>query len=142
MVRTEISPELLAAYQATEYWVGAGPGAFCLRVDQHSAPLAQLLRASACEGAAFISACNPYSEPATASDNDAAHERLRQTLKEHATRLLEGAGREPTSRWPEERSFLAVGLGIEAATEVGRCYRQNAILWSGIDAIPRLILLR
>jgi Protein of unknown function (DUF3293) len=142
LVHTEISPVLLATYQAAEYWVGEGPGAFCLRMEQYSAPLAQLLHDSGSEGAAFISAFNPFSRPSATSNNDAAHERLRQALAKQSARLIGGAGRDATGRWPEEKSFLAIGLGLEAAREIGKRFQQNAIVWSGIDAKPQLILLR
>ena len=142
MTRTEIPPELLAAYHATEYWVGNEPGGFCLRVEIYSAQLAQLLLESECECAAFISAHNPFSKPRAARANGAAHERLRQALAQQSARLLEGAGRDAGGRWPEEKSFLAIGLGLEASKEVGKRFRQNAIVWAGSDAVPRLILLR
>ncbi len=141
-VPTEISPELIAAYRATEYWVGGSPGAFCLRVEQYSAPLAQLLHGAECGCAAFISAHNPFSEPNTTCTNARAHERLRRTLALQTTRLIEGVGRDAAGQWPEEKSFLAVGLGLEASKDVGAHFGQNAIVWAGSDAIPRLILLR
>lgn len=54
LVPTEISTKLLAAYQATKYRVDCAPEAFCLRVDQFSAPLANLFRELRCGCAAFI----------------------------------------------------------------------------------------
>jgi hypothetical protein len=33
-------------------------------------------------------------------------------------------------------------LKLEAAKTLGRALRQNAIVWSDADAVPRLILLR
>ena len=142
LTHTEIPSELLAAYQATEYWVGGEPGAFCLCVEQYSATLAQLLHQSKRACAAFISAHNPFSKPSTARANGAAHERLRQELVRQSARLIEGAGRDAAGRWPAEKSFLAIGLGLEASREVGKRFGQNAIVWAGSDAVPRLILLR
>ena len=141
-VATEISQELLAAYQATEYWVGATPDPFCLYVGHRSAPLARLLDASGCGCAAFISAHNPFSEPRALDTNAVAHERLRQALDEQSTVLIEGVGRDAARLWPEEKSFLAIGLPLEEARQMGKRFGQNAIGWAGSDAVPRLILLR
>ena len=91
-VATEISQELLAAYQATEYWVGATPDPFCLYVGRHSAPLARLLDDSGCGCAAFISAHNPFSEPRALDANVEAHESLRQALDDQSTVLIEASG--------------------------------------------------
>jgi hypothetical protein len=141
-VSTEISPELLAAYQTAEYWVSGAPDDFCLRVGQYSAPLAQLLQETDCCCAAFMSAHNPFSEPSPARANREAHERLRQALAPQTTCLIEGAGRDAAGQWPDERSFLALGLGLDAAKSVGAHFRQNAIVWASSDAIAHLILLR
>lgn len=141
-VPTEIAPELLAAYQTAEYWVCGAPESFCLRVGHYSAPLAQLLQETNCRCAAFVSAHNPSSEPGPARANREAHERLRRTLVPQTTCLIDGAGRDAGGQWPDERSFLAIGLGLDASKIVGEQFGQNAIVWAGSDAIPRLILLR
>jgi hypothetical protein len=56
--------------------------------------------------------------------------------------FVEGVGNDPSNIWPGERSFLVLGLVPEAAKSLGAQFGQNAIVWSGADAIPRLILLR
>jgi len=142
LTHTELPSELLAAYQATEYWVGADEGAFCMRVDCYSEPLAQLLHAAESECAAFISAHNPFSEANTPRATEFAHERLRQELARRSARLIEGAGKDAAGRWPDEQSILAIGLGLDASKEMGIRFRQNAIVWADSDSVPRLILLR
>jgi len=42
----------------------------------------------------------------------------------------------------EEKSFFALGVDLETAKNLGICYQQNAIVWAGADAVPKLILLR
>lgn len=139
---TEISPELLAAYQATEYWVCAMRAPFCLSIGQRSGPLARLFNESGCGCAAFITAHNPFSEPHSVLANGEAHERLRKALSRHSTVLIEGVGRDAARLWPEEKSFLALGLPLPEARRVGKFFRQNAIVWAGSDAVPGLIVLR
>jgi len=34
------------------------------------------------------------------------------------------------------------GLSLEASKSLGARFEQNAIVWSGADAVPQLILLR
>jgi hypothetical protein len=56
--------------------------------------------------------------------------------------LVEGLGQHPTNAWEGEESFLVLGISLAKASEVGRKYNQNAIVWIDTDAIPQLILLR
>ena len=152
MTRPEISAELVAAYRATEYRVrpaaGSGTGSVCpfvLRVDRYSAPLSQLFSASGHRCAAFITACNPFSLPRSLEANHAACGRLRDALiayVPHPGQIIEGEGSGPSGGWPGEESFLALGLDLETSQALGRKFEQNAIVWAGPDAVPRLILLR
>ena len=43
--------------------------------------------------------------------------------------------------WESEDSFLVLGISLEGAQELGAAYGQNAIVWCGEDAIPKLVLL-
>ena len=152
MTRPEISAELVAAYRATEYRVRPAAGfgtspdcAFILRIDRYSAPLSQLFSASGHRCAAFITACNPFSLPRSSEANHAACARLRDALIRHIPHpeeIIEGEGGDPSGIWPGEESFLVLGLNLETSRALGRKFEQNAIVWAGPDAIPRLILLR
>lgn len=158
MPQSEVSDDLVAAYRSTDYRIElnteSGFDAFILRVDLHSEPLARLFAVSGHRFAAFITACNPFSLPQSPEANLTAcarlRERLNRQLRGHATPanqlvqaslIIEGTGCDPSGAWPAEKSFLALGLDIEASQAIGREFGQNAIIWSGPDAIPRLILL-
>jgi hypothetical protein len=54
----------------------------------------------------------------------------------------QGSGSEKGSKWPAERSYFALGMALEPAEAIGRHFDQDAIVWVGADAIPRLVLLR
>ena len=56
--------------------------------------------------------------------------------------MIEGSGSEEGTDWPSERSYFALGLGLEAASKIGTEADQDAIVWVGADAVPQLILLR
>ncbi len=69
---------------------------------------------------------------------------LRDRLDSYVARpdqIIEGMGIDPSGKWPAEKSFLALGLDLETSRALGREFGQNAIVWAGADAIPRLILL-
>jgi hypothetical protein len=67
---------------------------------------------------------------------------LERELVRRGLAFIAGAGQHPTNGWLPEPSFLVFGLTQEAAEAEGRAWEQNAILWSGADVPPRLILLR
>ena len=139
---SEISANLIASYRAADYRAGAGSAAVLLRIDQYSESLAQLLAASGQQCAVFITACNPGSQSCSSEVNQAAHARLREELSRHSKQIIEGTGSDPSGAWPPEQSLLALGVDLATAQALGRQFGQNAVVWAGADAIPRLILLR
>lgn len=143
--QSEIPDDLIAAYQSAYYRAGWGHHAITLRIDQYSEPLAQLLAETGHRCAAFITACNPFGAQEDFETNTKACAYLRKRLDSYVaapTQIIEGEGIDPSGAWPAEKSFLVLGLDIETAEALGREFGQNAVVWSGADAIPRLILLR
>lgn len=139
---SKIAADLLDAYRATRYWVNAVAEPFFLQVGQPSPEMLSLYAAAPQRCAAFLTACNPYSEQLSAEANRAAHECLLEVLDALAVQTFEGAGRDPVGVWPEERSVLVLGLGLDAARSIGDQFNQNAVIWAAADAVPRLIVLR
>lgn len=137
-----ISADLIASYRAADYQAGSGFATVSLRIDQYSASLAQLLAVSGRQCAVFITACNPGSQPQSPAANQVAHAHLREELSRHANQIIEGASSDPSGAWPAEPSLLALGVELDVAKALGRQFGQNAVVWAGADAIPRLILLR
>lgn len=141
LAQSEISADLIAAYRATHYRVGQGADAFTLRVDGCSEALSRLFTASGHQSAIFITAYNPFSQTQSDEANLDAHEKLRYILSSQASPVIESVGADPSGAWPEEKSFLALGVNLEASKILGTQFGQNAIVWAGEDAVPRLILL-
>ncbi len=139
---SEIPANLIASYRAADYRAGSGSAAISLRIDQYSESLAQLLAASGQQCAVFITACNPGSQPQSPAANRAAHALLREELSRHTDQIIEGTGSDPSGAWPPEPSLLALGVDLTTAQVLGRQFGQNAVVWAGADAIPRLMLLR
>jgi hypothetical protein len=136
----DLNPQLRKAYRETEYRVTEGEP-FVLRVDEPCPELLGLYRAKNVSCAAFITACNPFSQPLSAEENARRQAELRSELARRSLFYLEGVGQHPSGTWPGEPSFLVLGLALEAAKTLGRAYEQNAIVWCGADAVPRLVLL-
>lgn len=140
---SDISPDLIANYYTTHYQIGTGSDRIILRIDQYSEPLLQLFIATNTACAAFISAYNPFSQLRSMKDNLIAHTQLHQQLLfQHPKQIIEGMGIDPSGTWPVEKSWLTLGLDLDTAQTIGQQFNQNAIVWSNIKAIPRLILLR
>ncbi len=136
-----IDPDLLALYAGTDYQVHAKPG-FTLHIDQASTALHTLLQRSGQGSATFITAWNPRSEPLGEAENAQRMAALRARLGPLGLPVLEAHGHDPSGQCAGEASLLVLGLTLAQAEDLGRDFGQNAILWAGPDAVPRLLLLR
>lgn len=136
-----IDPDTIRAYLETNYVV-RGESSLILRVGQACPELAAIHRSHRVDCSAFLTAFNPFSQPLDEQENDRRHELLVQELKLRSLSVFEGYGSHPDNGWPPEASVLVPGLSLEASKSLGARLEQNAIVWSGGDAVPQLILLR
>jgi hypothetical protein len=136
-----IAPPTLQAYLETDYRVHGEPG-FTLRVGRASAELLAAHKRRRTDCSAFLTACNPFSQPLDAAANAARQAALAKELSGRSLAFLPGVGQHPSNGWPGEDSFLVFGLTLEAAKALGMRLEQNGLVWSGADAVPQLILLR
>ena len=136
-----IDPPTLQAYLETDYRVHGEPG-FTLRVGRASAELLAAHKRRRTDCSAFLTACNPFSQPLDAAANAARQAALAKELSGRSLAFLPGVGQHPSNGWPGEDSFLVFGLTLEAAKALGMRLEQNGLVWSGADAVPQLILLR
>lgn len=131
---------LVAAYRRTEYRVDDCGYAFVLHIDEPSDTLRDCHAAFGVRWSAFITAWNPRSAPTPRADNEAAMTRLEQALATMGCCWLRGEGVDPGGDWPGEPSVLALGLDEAAAVALARRFDQYAIVCSGADATPRLVM--
>jgi hypothetical protein len=136
-----IDPPTLQAYLETDYRVHGEPD-FTLRVGRASAELLAAHKRRRTDCSAFLTACNPFSQPLDAAANAARQASLAKELSSRSLAFLPGVGQHPSNGWPGEDSFLVFGLTLEAAKALGTRLEQNGLVWSGADAVPQLILLR
>lgn len=136
-----IDAATLQAYRDTEYRVHANEP-FTLSIGEACPALAAAHKNCRSDCSAFITAFNPFSQALDDAIHAKRHADLGRELKQRSLSYLEGLGKHPSNQWPGEVSCLIFGLGLEAAKTLGSRFDQNAIVWSGADATPQLILLR
>lgn len=138
---TAIDAYTLQAYRETGYRVD-GDEPFSLKVDVPCAELAAAHRRRRVDCSAYITACNPYSRMLDDHANAHRHAELVAMVRSGGWPSVEGIGQHPSGHWPGETSLLIFGLSRKAAMALGTQLEQNAIVWAGADAVPRLIVLR
>lgn len=136
-----VAHALAQAYLETEYRV-LGEPPFGLRVGRASAELLYAHERQKVDCSAFVTACNPFSRLLDDAANAARQRALAGELTHRRLAFVQGIGQHPSNQWPSEESFLVFGLTLEAAKTLGARLQQNALIWSGRDAVPQLILLR
>ena len=139
---TQIHPDKVRAFLATDYRLGHTTQDIVLTIGQFSDRLAALFISSGVACGAFITAYNPRGTVQADAANDTAHAQLAAKLAELRLQVIEGSGSEEGTDWPAEKSYFALGLALEPAKAIGVYFDQDAIVWVGPDAVPQLILLR
>ncbi len=132
---------LLEAYVQTDYRVFGAPG-FTLRVGTRSADLARIFAEHGIATAAFITAFNPFSMELSQEENTRRQDELRDVVFTLGLRFMEGIGQHPSNGWPGEESLLILGGPLKQMRALGAQFGQNAIVWVGADAVPKLVLLK
>ncbi|AMV46907.1 DUF3293 domain-containing protein [Paraburkholderia caribensis] len=139
--KSQIPRATIQAYLETHYHVhGFSPT--LLKIGEGNATLAAIHRLNGVEASAFVTACNPFSEPLDDAANAERQKILAVELTQRGLTFIEGVGQHPSNDWAGEASFLVLGVSVEEAKELGARFGQNAIVWAGSDAVPKLVLLR
>lgn len=141
-IPSTVLPEpLLQLYRETDYLVLIDPP-FKLKVGQVSEELRRLHQAHRVECSAYLTAWNPEGQWASSDINSVRQAALMASLDKRGHTFFPGLGRHPSGQWAGEGSLLAMGVNEDGARELGRLYGQNAVVCAGVDARPRLVLLR
>ena len=142
MNQTEIGPEKLAAYRATHYSFGTGSVAVTMRIDVPCEELHRLYGDTGQTCGVFVTGVNPFGQQQSEEANEAAHARLGQQLRALTRHVFDGQGVDPGGDWPPEKSYFALGINASKARELGTDFNQDAVVWTGPDRVPQLLLLR
>ncbi len=132
--------DLVALYRRAHYCVPFQGSETILRIDVRSEMLLKIHRLRGVSCSAYITAWNPGGRALPLAENIARHHRLLSTLRSAGFAWQEGEGRSPEGDW-RETSVLVLGMNEAQARGIGSDFEQNAIVWSGADVTPRLLLL-
>lgn len=136
-----IDHKTIAAYLATSYRVESeGQPNINLRIDKLSRPLLKLHKRYNVSESVFVTACNPFGTEITAEFNKQAKQNLESWLDARGIVWLPGAGYDDDAFWSPEPSVLALGVGRQDGLDMCVAFEQNAVVWVGADAVPRLVL--
>ena len=129
---SEPSPELLSAYEATDYVVdasGMGSGKHVLNVGTQGAnAAAALLRRVHARAAFIVTAWNPFSEPLRSEQNHARQRQLLAQVARKGYRWLPAAGVDRTGKWPPEESLCVLDPDAGFLHTVLVQFEQNAVV--------------
>jgi hypothetical protein len=133
-----MEPTALArAYLDTAYCVDHPAGQFSLRIGEPCAALEALLREHGVTAWAFVTACNPRSQPLPPAENAARHAQLLAHVRAAGWTAFAGRGMADSGGWTEE-SLLILGMNDVAAVNLGLAFGQNAVVVGETGAVPRL----
>lgn len=142
MSKSEVPAELVAAYMGTQYRTFTLSGDIVLRIGEPSSAMRRLIQSAGADGAAFLTAENPFSEQLCGTENHVRQRSLREDLVLLGATIFDGAGQGEDPSWPAETSYTAIGVTHAEACQLGIKYQQNAIVWIDINGVPELLLLR
>ena len=138
---SSLDASLIQVYRETHYRIDGVHG-LTLLVDEYSPELAALHLKHGVTCSAFITACNPNGIALSERTNIKRQADLGVELKHRGLNYLVGIGTHPHNDWPGEPSYLVFGLAMQAAKALAIKLEQNAFIWSGEDAVPKLVLLK
>ncbi len=130
--------ELIQAYSETDFKVY--DPAIVIKVGEVNPELNQLLSVNNCTEWAYITAWNPYSEVTSKELNEQRNLQLRNDLDKYLVFDGEGEGSDPA--WEPEKSFLILGIDRNTTIEIGKKYKQNAIVLGVFNQPAELLWIK
>jgi hypothetical protein len=133
-----MNQDLLEAFSNTNYHV-FNPK-LLINIRKQNLELNTFLKENSYDTWCFITAWNPLSESNfTIEENASFNKRLSFDIKDYPTYL--GEGKDAKVTWPAEESFLVCNISKEKAIELGKKYKQNALVFGTINKVAELIVL-
>lgn len=134
-------PRLWDAYRATVYEVEAPEGVVPIRIGRLHPLIDRLCVLHEAASWCFITAWNPGSQGLPADDNRRRNEELRAKLDRDGYAVLEGTGRGEDPEWAPEASFFVLGIDRAHASQLGRRFGQNAVVFGERGGVAQLLAL-
>jgi len=140
-INSLIGADLIESYKSADYHVDASPS-FILKIGEYCPELESIYKTSHKHTAAFITAFNPYSQELSNQENKDRSHKLEELIQSLHFDYIHGEGKCGHGDWDGEKSFLIFRISEKQACEIGKEFKQNAIVWCDKDAIPQLLLLK
>jgi hypothetical protein len=131
---------LLDAYRCTSFIANAPKGRLCLRVGQRCLELDNLLAGQRVTTWAYVTACNPGSEPLPAEENVTRQRELVRAVAEVGLTSYPGEGIGDDGQWPPEPSLLILGIARDDAVLLGRQFGQLAVVYGELGRETELLV--
>ena len=133
--------ELMTDYNLTTYRVFIDSSSHLdILIDQLNKDLDKLLGEAGVQEFAFITAWNPFSVEVSDSENEKANADLASDLDLYKVYKGLGIPAQP-SEWDAEESYFVLGITKTKAKELGKKYRQNAIVYGQYGSKPEVLKL-
>jgi hypothetical protein len=137
-----IPSSVITAYRLAHYSFQVDVLSIDFSIDRFCPGIADLFEKLSRQTAFCITACNPLGQELGDVENEAASEELRSLLLEHDLPFFPAFGKGPDGSWGPEPGYMVFGLTCVQAKRLGSRFHQNAIVWVGPNAVPKLVLLR
>ncbi|MEE3232952.1 MAG: DUF3293 domain-containing protein [Candidatus Latescibacterota bacterium] len=131
--------KLWSAYESTDYWVTETERPFCIKIDQNSYELEELLKKHKELNWTYITAYNPQSKKLNKPQNINRHRNLVAYCTERDYVFYAGEGTDTKKEWDPEISLLIIGIDMVTAKKLGKHFEQKAILCGSLNQLPHLV---
>ena len=131
-----VDRHLIFHYLRTNYQVWEPP--LEIRIGAMNPALSAWLDGAGVDRFAYLTAYNPGSVVLPEAANRRRNALLRARLNAAGAAVYPGAGVGADGVWPPEPSFLATGLGAEAAVDLARVFEQHALVYWQRPGPPEL----
>ena len=133
-----MTDDLLEAYQRSTYWV-LGSVPLALHVDIPNEAVGHWLGENLAGKAAFLTPCNPRSEPLTTAVNAGLMRQAQATLQAMGLTFAKGVSMGAEGGWCEP-GMLVWPVSFQTAMDLAREWQQNAFIWLDDVWTPRLVM--
>lgn len=130
---------LAAAFLTARYTVHGPGGDVVLTIGRHSTELARLMASAGQNSLALVTAFNPHARPCDAQANTQAQQALRQAAQALGLPCMAGRNSAPDGGEPVEPTVAIAGISLEQARALADQFGQQAFVYAGADALPRLV---
>jgi len=126
------------AYRTTNYTVNVESKKFTINIGLENPEWLQFLKFQNQTFYFYITAWNPFSEVTSSEKNEEANKKLKERLLSLDLLVYDGVGYSLDMNWHED-SFCALGGNREIAYQLGKEFKQNAIVIGNIGEVAELL---